>query len=212
MLTLRRHFGWEGPATSGNGPALVLLSGLPGTGKSYVAQQLEARYPVAVVRTDTVRKVLFSQPRYTADESAAVYLTCYSLIRDLLRDGYAVVFDATNLLKNGRRRAQQIAVRAGAPFLVIVTTCPPEVVAERLERRLAGQAEAFHSDADWQVHKQLASTAETVHEPSVIVDTSKGIEPALAAFEALVEASGTGTDADGGTSLASCPLHDSVRR
>jgi predicted kinase len=174
-----------------------MLSGLPGTGKSYLAAALAERFDVAVLRSDEVRKALFPEPSYTTLESGIVYLTCYALLRTLLRDAYAVVFDATNLTRAGRRRVRKLAGESGAPLLLVVTTSPPEVVAERLRRRLAGEMTAYSSDAGWDVHQKLAVSAELagagepLAEPAVVVDTSVSLEPAFVAVEALLSAAGT---------------------
>src|SRR4051812_23649443 len=85
---LRAHFGWAAPAPAGTGPALSLLSGLPGTGKSYLASAIQPRRPAAIVRSDEVRKTLFPEPKYTVGENGFVYLTSYALLSQLLADGY----------------------------------------------------------------------------------------------------------------------------
>jgi predicted kinase len=185
---MRARLGCQGPALSGAGPALILLSGLPGTGKSYLAQAIQAGHPVVIVRSDEVRKHLYPNPQYTSEESGAVYLTCYALIRSLLLDGHAVVFDATNLTRKGRRRARQIAAQAGAPFLLLLTMAPPQVVADRLHRRAAGENEAYSSDANWRIHQRLAGTIESVteSEAAIVVDTSVGLDAALEAVDHLL--------------------------
>jgi orotidine-5'-phosphate decarboxylase len=200
---MRARFGWLGPAPGGRRPALILLSGLPGTGKSHLAAQIASRHPVLVVRSDEVRKALFRQPTYSSDESGAVYLTGYALLESLLRDGYAVVFDATNLLKDGRRRARAVATGAGAPCLTIVTVAPPEVVAARLARRASGGAESFSSDAGWTVYERLAGSADPPSEEEpLMVDTSRDIAPALAAVDRFLAGSASATGRQEGASEA----------
>ncbi len=154
-----------------------------------------------MVRSDEVRKALFQPPTYSSDESGAVYLTGYALLESLLGDGYAVVFDATNLLRKGRRRARAIAAGAGAPCLTLVTQAPPEVVAARLGRRASGGAESFSSDAGWTVYERLAGSAEPVsEEESLMVDTSRDIAPALAAVDRFLAGSVVSRRAPGGRS------------
>ena len=184
---LRERFGWTDTSSGGPGAALVLIAGLPGTGKSHLAAALAARFPVVVLRSDEVRKALYPVPRYTRGESGVVYLTCYALLETLLTDGYAVVFDATNLKRRGRKRARALAETAGAPSLVVVTVSPPEVVAQRLRQRSAGESAAYSSDADLLVHERLAGTMESVDEPALVVDTSVSLEPAVEAVSALLE-------------------------
>lgn len=182
-MRIRRQLGWEGTAPPGAGPALILLGGLPGTGKSHLAQLIAQQHPAVVVRSDEVRKLLYRRPSYSPAESGFVYLTCYALLRSLLTDGYIVIFDATNLARGARRRARAIARLSGAPALVVMTTAPPGVVAARLARRAAGESEAFSSAADWAVYERMAPALQLggTYEPVLVVDTSQSLAPALAA-------------------------------
>lgn len=141
------------------------------------------------MRSDEIRKSLYPNPCYSRTENARVYLTCYALIESLLADRHAVVFDATNLLRRGRRRAQKLAHGLDARFLVIVTVSPPAVIAERLRRRAAGETAAYSSDADWQVHEMLAGTMQMTSGPSeaaLVIDTSESLESAHHAVEELL--------------------------
>ena len=52
------------PTTAGN-PALILLSGLPGSGKSYFCQRLaHLAPPLIILESDALRAVLFSHPTH----------------------------------------------------------------------------------------------------------------------------------------------------
>ena len=64
---------------------MVVISGLPGSGKSYFSRKLVAEVPLTVLEGDVLRGVLFPRPSYTSSESARLFEACYTLIRDLLR-------------------------------------------------------------------------------------------------------------------------------
>jgi predicted kinase len=61
-------------------PVLVVLSGLPGSGKSTVAHALRGRVDAAVVQSDVVRKLLFPFPHYTSEESAWVFAAIHRVV------------------------------------------------------------------------------------------------------------------------------------
>jgi hypothetical protein len=79
-------------------PVLIMLCGLPATGKSYLARRLVEQMPFVIVETDFVRQTLFAPPTYSAQESGQVHRVCHALMEKLLQCGARVVFDATNLL------------------------------------------------------------------------------------------------------------------
>src|SRR5947207_952910 len=73
VVRLRETLG-ELPAAAGE-PALVTLTGLPGTGKSFFAARLrEALGGRAVVlESDALRKALVARPTYSLPESARLF-------------------------------------------------------------------------------------------------------------------------------------------
>src|SRR3972149_3320678 len=58
-------------------PALVMVSGLPGSGKSYFSRRLAERFPFLVLETDLLRRCLSPAPTYSAEESQRLFLTCH---------------------------------------------------------------------------------------------------------------------------------------
>ena len=160
-------------------PALVMLVGLPGTGKSFFTRALVERYPLAVVETDAVRKLLFGNPTYQPDEHYRVHKTCYRIIAELLRRGIGVAFDATNLQERAREQVYHIAEQWGARLLVVKLEAPPEVVKERLERRAANRDDRDRSDATWDVYQAMASSVERIRRNHYTVDTSQDIGPVV---------------------------------
>jgi len=160
-------------------PALIVVSGLPGSGKSYFSRRLAERLPLPIIESDAMRQILAPKPSYSPSESERLFRACHMLIGDLLRKGISVIFDATNLIENHREQLYRIAERADAKLVLVRVEAPPEVVQQRLERRRNGDDPNDKSDADWQVYKKMTATAERIRRNHFAVDTSKDIAPAI---------------------------------
>lgn len=77
----------------------TMLVGLPGSGKSTKAKEWVERWPggeVVIVSSDSIRKELWGDESIQ-EEPAKVFEVAHSRIRKYLKEGYDVIFDATNL-------------------------------------------------------------------------------------------------------------------
>ena len=161
---------------------LVLVCGLPGTGKSTVAERIVELLPARLLRTDVVRKELFPEPTYEAEESAAVYDELLDRARDLLDAGEDVVLDATFRRQELRDRAAGVADDADTEFRLVRVECAEAVVKERIERRQ--REEDDESDADFSVYNQLKTEFEPIErETHVVVDNSGSLAATLSAVD-----------------------------
>lgn len=151
-------------------PALVVLSGLPGSGKSHLARELSDRHPFAVLQIDVLRKTLFPRPVYSQSEHTRTFAAAHELIRRLLARGVSVLYDATNLKETHRRALYDIAERAVARLLVVRVHAPEEVILHRLRSRRAG--EEWSSDADEEVYEMMRLESEPIERPYIEVDAS----------------------------------------
>jgi predicted kinase len=116
-------------------PPFIVVSGLPGTGKSYFSRRLRDKIPAAIVESDTLRKALFSNPTYSPAESAYLFRVCYLLIEELLQKGVPLIFDATNLTESHREQLYHIADVTGAKLILVRVEAPPALVRQRMEAR-----------------------------------------------------------------------------
>ena len=159
-------------AMPGGKPFLVLLAGLPGTGKSQFVRGLLQRAPMAALESDRLRKMLVDRPTYTPEESGRLFAACHLLIEEFLTEGRRVIFDATNLTEAFRRPVYEIAERAGSPLLVMRFTAPPPLVRKRLADRLAGANPLDNSDAGWTIYSKMRPHEEPIPRAHVTVDSS----------------------------------------
>lgn len=144
-------------------PCLLLVAGLPGTGKSTLAEGLARDANFRWVRSDVVRKELaglspqnsaraaFSEGIYTEEWSSATYAECLRRVASLLFDGERALIDANFVEEKRRREFVDLAARLGVPAVFILCQSEPEIVRHRLAAR---QGDA--SDADWAIYQKVA--------------------------------------------------------
>ena len=174
---------------------MIVLCGLPGTGKSSFAGELLKRLDLVVLETDRLRKALVTLPKYTSGEHARVFSVCHLLIEEYLTLGYRVLFDATNLTEQARTPLYQIAGRLDCPLFLVGLTAPSHLVKQRLGRRAAGRNPGDYSDATLQIHRRMAPFEEPIARPHVMVDSSRDIGPFLDRVVELVVAGGSANSA-----------------
>lgn len=161
-------------------PFLIVLSGLPGTGKSYISHKLAKRLPCVIVSSDTTRKALFPSPVYDATESQRLFAALHILIEDLLSENVAILLDATNLVERHRERLYCIVDRLRLKIIILRVEAPPEIVQARLQARMAiANASPNSSDADFGVYLKMKSEKQTIRRQHLVVDTSKDISPVI---------------------------------
>ncbi len=158
-------------------PCFIVVSGLPGTGKSHFCGKLEERLSFFILESDVLRKTLFSMPGYSRQESSHLFQTIHVLIERLLKRGVPLILDATNLSERYREHLYSIAEHVDARIILVCIEAPPQVVHERLKNRLEG-SEA-KSDADWAVYQKMEPTVQKIRRNHYVADTSRDITPVL---------------------------------
>jgi aminoglycoside phosphotransferase family enzyme/predicted kinase len=153
----------------GRKPCLLLVAGLPGAGKSTLAQGLARDAAFRVVRSDLVRKELaglsspgptppqFRESLYSPQWNERTYAECLRRAELLLFAGERVSVDATFREEKRRQAFLEAAIRWGVPGGILLCQAEPASVREHLEKR---QNDA--SDADWSIYQRLAESWEEV--------------------------------------------------
>ena len=136
-------------------PALVMLMGFPGVGKSHCARLVADALHGAHVATDHLRSRLFIAPSYADEENAAVFGIAEALVDELLGEGHVVVLDATHLVARNRAPAEKVAFARGAPVFHVLISADDAEARARLESRGRERASDDHSDADVRVYERM---------------------------------------------------------
>jgi predicted kinase len=160
-------------------PTAIIISGLPGTGKSYFCRRLAEHLPFVILESDALRKKLFSNPAYSAEESAYLFRAIHCLMENFLQKGIPIILDATNLTRKHRERLYCIADRYRAKVIIVQIKTPLEVVQKRLNRRATGNNNGDNSSADWSVEKKMKPIVDKIDRHHFTVDTSKDITQAI---------------------------------
>ena len=155
----------------------MVISGLPGTGKSHLAARLAERLPYLVLESDVLRKTLFPEPGYLPAENTRLFRTLHQLITVLLEKGVSLILDATNLSERNREYLYHIADTLESKLILVKVEAPPDLVKERLINRL-NEPESS-SDANWSVYQKMKPTVQKISRKHFVVDTSQDIGPAL---------------------------------
>lgn len=108
---------------------LVLwITGLPGSGKSTVADGIKSYFPnFVILRMDELRKIVTPEPTYSETEREMVYRTIVYMAKTLSEYGHNVIVDATGNMRRWRELARYLIPN----FAEVYLKCSIEVCAER---------------------------------------------------------------------------------
>ncbi len=146
---------------SRNSGALVLVSGLVGSGKSRVAETLADQVDGVVISSDRVRKrisglssnqhvaVATDAGIYAPEVSERVYSGMLDRACPILESGRVAILDATFGLRRHRSLAVDLAHKAGATVYLLEARCPAEVALDRLARRQATGSDPSDAGPDF---------------------------------------------------------------
>jgi len=152
---------------------LVMICGLPGTGKSTLAKAVAEKIDAVYLNSDSIRLSMLEEREYTEEEKKRVYEAMFEKSGEVLKKGKNVVLDATFYKKELREDAKETADEAGTEFFIIECVTHEDLLRERIFKRGKEETE---SEADFEVYKKVKGQFDTVEEEHLAVDTSAEIE------------------------------------
>ena len=180
-------------------PGLVLVGGLPASGKSTLAGELSETEGFEWIRADIVRKQLFGVDPdtsaaagvnagiYTDAHSHRTYQACLARARTALCNGRRVIVDATFVSTARRSAFFELAQELGVPALFLICRTSDAITRSRLVARTSGP-----SDADIRVYQAMRSRWEPPRENlcAHTIDTSERLDTSCRLARQLLRENG----------------------
>lgn len=128
---------------------VIIVFGLPGTGKSYFATRLAKMLNADYVNTDMVRKQLFAHPEYSEEEKIMIYKELLDEMYHHAHSKKSLVLDGTFYQKDIREEFIQLAYDLNIDLRWIEIMASESVIRERVVKKRED------SDADYSIYRLI---------------------------------------------------------
>jgi predicted kinase len=171
---------------------LIVTAGLPGTGKSTIAEHIGSRLGAPVVSVDPIESAIL-RAGIDSDQPTglAAYLVAETIAEAVLSNGGSVIVDAVNAVEPARQQWVKLAARQNTPIRFIEVVCSDPVLhrarLSKRDRQLAHLSEPSWHAVEQSLDEWEQWTGTTGAIPRVTVDSAQpldaNVEQALAFLE-----------------------------
>lgn len=148
---------------------LIIISGLPGTGKTSVAKEIAQEVDAVVLSTDELRKRVLKELGYTERKKKRVYEEMFRIAEDQLKKKKNIILDGTFFHKELREKAFSLGKKEKECVFLIKTECPEKVVKKRIQKRYKNRKD--YSEANYRVYKIIQSKFQPLRKKHFVVNT-----------------------------------------
>jgi aminoglycoside phosphotransferase family enzyme len=159
---------------------LVIMSGVSGSGKSWLSERIMAELPAIRLRSDIERKRLqglapedrsesgLGTGLYSSAVSDATYARLFELATVVLETGHHVILDAAFLESGRREQARWVADHTGCRSILVRVVAPRDILRDRIRARgKTSVSEAGVAVLEYQLDTEDAPTP---REQAIVID------------------------------------------
>lgn len=158
-----------------NSQRLLLITGLPGTGKTTFAIALAKHLQCSHFNSDMLRAELGRKGRYDAASKELIYDTLLKRVTTALETGSSVIVDATFYKEQLRSPFEELGAQFEVPVIWIALHAAEHNIKERV-----GQDRPY-SEADYEVYLQVKENYEPLDKVHLNFWTDKLTVPEMIA-------------------------------
>jgi hypothetical protein len=146
-------------------PMVIIVLGLPGSGKTYFASRLAERLNAEYINSDRLRKELFPKRTYSNKEKEMVYKEMVEKTKQAIDKSVDVVLDATFYKNEVRKMLVKETQNKSEVFFI-------EIIADENMIRQRLQKERPYSEADFEVYRIIQQQWEPLIEPHLTLKST----------------------------------------
>lgn len=128
-------------------PALILLYGYPGSGKTHFARQFSDEITAAHLHDDRIRSEIFEKPQYDKQETQVLQHLMEYMTEEFLKTGMSVVYDTNAMRVSQRRNLRDMARRLKAEPVLVWFQIDAETAYKRASKRDRRKADDKYTPA-----------------------------------------------------------------
>ena len=144
---------------------IIIVFGLPGSGKSYFAVSLANMIKVDYINSDQIRHIMFAVRGYSEREKMSVYNEMLVQMQKAIQQHKNLVLDAT-FYTNDIRNKFFDAAKNMDDIIFIEIRAEESLIRERLKRPRKD------SEADFEVYKKIRKQWEPVYEDHLVLQST----------------------------------------
>jgi predicted kinase len=161
---------------------LIALAGLPGTGKSTLAQGIARAISGVVLNKDTIRASLFPPDliEYSTEQDDFCMSILFQIAAYMLRkkpDQYIILDGRTFSHSYQVRAVLELTEQLQTPLKIIECICSDETAYQRLAKTTSDAHPA--SNRDYTLYLTIKARFESIREPKLVVNTDLDFDRCL---------------------------------